>query len=96
MYMMKQILAAFLLIGSQVVVAVAMLVLGAKPTAAFVPQRMPHRPPRLTSRLFSSTGRATDGQEWIDASIDRSVRIKKSKSLTVLLQPTPSVENLLS
>jgi tetratricopeptide (TPR) repeat protein len=81
MYMMKQILAATLLIGSQVVLAAAaaaMLVLGAKPTAAFVPQRMPHRL-RFTPRLFSSTGRATDGQEWINASIEYYTKIMRGQ-----------------
>jgi tetratricopeptide (TPR) repeat protein len=81
MYMMKQILAAVLLIGPQVVLtaaAVAVLVLGAKPTAAFVPQRMP-RLPRFTSRLFSKTGQAIDGQEWIDASIEYYTKIMRGQ-----------------
>jgi tetratricopeptide (TPR) repeat protein len=82
MYMMKQILGVVLLIGSQVVLAaaaVAVVVLGAKPTAAFAPQRMlPHRP-RFTSPLFSSTGRATDGQEWIDASIEYYTKIMRGQ-----------------
>jgi tetratricopeptide (TPR) repeat protein len=80
MYMMNQILAVVLLIGPQVLLAAfAVLALGTKPTAAFVPQRMPHRP-RFTSRLFSSTpGRATDGQEWIDASIEYYTKIMRGQ-----------------
>eukprot|EP00978_Attheya_sp_CCMP212_P022049 scaffold65193_cov41-Attheya_sp.AAC.2 len=52
MYMMKQILAAVLLIGSQIYVAPG---------------------------LFSLTGQATDGQEWIDALIEYYTKLMRGQ-----------------